>query len=210
MNVAPLKGNEHLVSSADEDVTAAIAAANSKPSVLRRRLEAASVAEEAAGEGWDDGVEITPPFEEGDRVLAVGEGDFSWAASLVGGCNGVQLVATSYDSLDACKRKYKRVVTDSLKMLAAAEPHATVIHDFDATKIGASLARHQQASSQQQQQSSQKKQKKQKKQRNPKFDFVVFNFPHTGSDEGQCSDLPLSNRVGVPRQCSLGTAACYF
>lgn len=110
--------------------------------------------------------------------------------------SGVRLTATSYDSLETCKKKYKKTVVESLETLAAATPRAAVLHDFDATRIGASFARqqdpgHSTASHDQEGQGGAKKKKK--KQRNKKFDFIVFNFPHTGDDSG-LDDSIRSNR----------------
>ncbi|KAF2824016.1 hypothetical protein CC86DRAFT_62874 [Ophiobolus disseminans] len=74
------------------------------------------------------------PFGEYDHVLLVGEGDFSFARSLVltHGCANV--TATSYDSESEVRAKYPAF--DSIHaQLTDLTPPVPIHHDIDATKL---------------------------------------------------------------------------
>lgn len=103
------------------------------------------------------------PFKADETILLVGEGDFSFACSLVR-CDYVQpenLVALSYDSHEELVAKYPGV-EENLAFLQ--ESGVRVVHDVDATDLGATL----------------------KIKKMPLFSLprrlhhVMFNFPHTG------------------------------
>lgn len=100
-----------------------------------------------------------PPSEvvEGERVLLLGEGNFSFAASLVSlAVSSLRLHCTSFDSLSALKERYPEV-SHFLRVLAAKEG-VVLEHGIDAT----ALHRHYPGHS---------------------FDQVVFNFPHLGVED---------------------------
>lgn len=100
-----------------------------------------------------------PPSEvvEGDRVLLLGEGNFSFAASLASlAVSSLRLHCTSFDSLSALKERYPEV-SHFLRVLAAKEG-VVLEHGIDAT----ALHRHYPGHS---------------------FDQVVFNFPHLGVED---------------------------
>lgn len=63
-------------------------------------------------------VKIKVPFSRFDRVLLVGEGDFSFAASLTTNHDVGAVTATSFDALDELKAKYSDIET-ALKQLGA-------------------------------------------------------------------------------------------
>ena len=106
-----------------------------------------------------------------ERILVVGEADFSWAASLVRaplseGSSRKRLTCTSYDSWETLQRKYGGgIVQENVEALRAAG--ASVVHEVDATAVS----------------------------RVPKlrargpFDIVVFHFPHTGTDGGLTASI---------------------
>jgi len=104
------------------------------------------------------------PYQCGDKILVIGDADFSWSAGLAtrwgrGGAEGV--VATSYESKQKVTAKYPNTRTN-LDILHRGG--ASTNHSVDATQLGldgtpaGKLGKG--------------------------FDFVVFNFPHTGSDQG--------------------------
>ena len=102
------------------------------------------------------------PFGPTDRILLVGEGDFSFALSLLATYGCTSLVATSYDKKGAVISKYPQA-RGHLQALESEEG-CRVIHGVDATKLGKSGATY----------SGGKEIKK------GGFDRVVFNFPHVG------------------------------
>jgi len=100
----------------------------------------------------------TIPFAQGEHVLLVGEGNFSYAASLLLMSPPVLtphlLTATSYDSAQAVHDKYPDAKLHLDALVAAG---ATVLFGVDATALA-----------------------KTPQLKGREFDRVVFNFPHTG------------------------------
>ena len=94
-----------------------------------------------------------------EKVLVVGDGDFSFAHGLVKHRKGVGqgLTLTSYDSAQEVMKKYKTAKDNIAKCKAAG---AAVLHGVDATKLAATFGKSGDAG---------------------KFDRIVFNFPHSGS-----------------------------
>ncbi|KAF1813286.1 hypothetical protein P152DRAFT_415137, partial [Eremomyces bilateralis CBS 781.70] len=93
-------------------------------------------------------------YDPFDRVLLVGEGDFSFAASLVEHHGAADLLATSFDSEEEVIRKYSIAETHLQTIRAAEQP---LLFTVDATKL------------------------KQKPIRNhAPYDKIIFNFPHVG------------------------------
>ncbi|XP_056698329.1 uncharacterized protein At4g26485 [Spinacia oleracea] len=95
-------------------------------------------------------------YNSSQRILLVGEGDFSFSACLAvafGTC-AVNITATSLNSEDFLIKNYTKFITNKTELLTRG---STVIHDVDATKmakhpiLGCLL-----------------------------FDRIIFNFPHTG------------------------------
>lgn len=109
----------------------------------------------------------TIPFNPTDRVLLVGEGDFSFAHSLYNHHNCSSLVATCYDTIVSLTEKYPQAARHIRELEAAARDDDTadveVLYGIDATKLGkGGMA------------SGGKAVKK------GAFDKVAFNFPHVG------------------------------
>ncbi|EMG46018.1 hypothetical protein G210_3751 [Candida maltosa Xu316] len=113
------------------------------------------------------------PFGFEDKVLLIGEGDFSFAKSLIlqNFLIPENLIATSYDSYDELIAKYPNVdeVLSELKELGVK-----VIHQVDATNLPQTLDLILNAK----QRKSNKKVKLFKD--NGNLNYIMFNFPHTG------------------------------
>lgn len=124
------------------------------------------------------------PFNIDDKVLLIGEGDFSFAKSLIyqNFLNPENLIATSFDSIDELNLKYPNVeeILNELKDLGVK-----IMHQVDATNLPMTLKL-----------ILNSKQKKSNKKINL-FDndntnnnnnndndngmnYIMFNFPHTG------------------------------
>jgi 25S rRNA (uracil2634-N3)-methyltransferase len=115
---------------------------------------------------WRDGKRTKTSFRMGQKVLLVGEGNFSFAVSLVKQISdqsgemmetcGDFLVATCYDSEDILYQKYGKEAVTNIQFLQSVG--ATVLFSIDATQLG-----------------------KYKEIRNHKtFHRIVFHFPHVG------------------------------
>jgi len=104
----------------------------------------------------------TIPFSSTDRILLVGEGDFSFAHSLLTTHKCSSVIATSFDKASVVISKYSQA-TSHIRPLEAEEG-CKVIYGVDATKLGKSGT-------------SDGGGKEVKK---GGFDRVVFNFPHVG------------------------------
>lgn len=99
--------------------------------------------------------EPTIPFDVFDNILLVGEGDLSFALSLLHDHGCASLTATTYDSEVALIEKYPHVV-DAIRQIKDEDQE--VMHDVDAQKLSSN---------------------KDLKKKAP-FDRIIFNFPHIG------------------------------
>ncbi|KAI9795535.1 MAG: hypothetical protein M1835_005559 [Candelina submexicana] len=128
--------------------------------------------------------EPTIPFEIEDRILLVGEGDFSFSQSLVShhGCTSV--LGTCFDSETELLKKYPQAQANIKYLL---EEGQRVLYDVDAKKLD-----------------------KREIKKAAKFNKVVFNFPHVGGltkdmnrqvrhNQGQ-SSLPVTWRAHYANQ----------
>ena len=104
----------------------------------------------------------TIPFSSSDRILLVGEGDFSFSRSLLETHGCASLVATSFDKQSALQSKYPQS-TSNVRALQEEEG-CQVLFGVDATKLSKPGA-------------SEGGGKEIKK---GNFDRVIFNFPHVG------------------------------
>ncbi|KAI0035150.1 hypothetical protein K488DRAFT_76813 [Vararia minispora EC-137] len=103
----------------------------------------------------------TIPFRETDRILLVGEGDFSFARALVlhppamlAHLPAVNVTATAYDVEEECYAKYPSAPSCVSKL---REKGVTVLFGIDAMKLDKCAPL-----------------------KGKRFDRVVWNFPHTG------------------------------
>ncbi|KAH0566310.1 hypothetical protein GP486_000281 [Trichoglossum hirsutum] len=96
------------------------------------------------------------PFEPEDKILLVGEGDFSFARSLAEHHGFCALTATGFDTKDSLLSKYPQA-RQNIEYLVE-EAQQTVLHGVDATKLVACSALR----------------------KTIELDRVVFNFPHVG------------------------------
>lgn len=100
------------------------------------------------------------PFNREDTLLLVGEGDFSFARSLVEQnlINPEKLIASSYDSKDDLIAKYASA-QENLDLLE--QNGVALYHSIDATNMVEAF-------------------QIKKARKLPKLNHIMFNFPHTG------------------------------
>lgn len=77
--------------------------------------------------------------QEGNKTLLLGEGDFSFALSLVKQIGGQKVVATSYDSQEEVENKYNKA---SQNISELKKQNATIEHRVDAKNLQQSEHRH--------------------------------------------------------------------
>jgi len=148
------------------------AALSSQQHRLKKKQEAAQAAQVAEQKGKrQSGVKgkekerVEPkfvnPFDATDRILLIGEGNFSFTRALVVDAPASlqylppqNIISTAYDSEEDCYAKYSDAQT-IVAMLR--EKGVEVIFEVDATKLDKCIAL-----------------------RGRKFDKVVWNFPHAG------------------------------
>jgi len=103
----------------------------------------------------------TIPFSPTDRILLIGEGDISFARSLVQHHHCTHVTATVYESREELEEKYPQV-GENIAVLE--ENGARVRYGVDATKLG----------------------RKVKGIGGVDYDRIFFNFPHVG---GKSTDV---------------------
>ncbi|UJO24432.1 25S rRNA (uridine-N(3))-methyltransferase [Fulvia fulva] len=105
----------------------------------------------------------TIPFDPtSDRILLIGEGDFSFAKSIVEEHGACDVTATCYDGKEELFKKYDPQAEEHVQYL---EEGQTVLYNVDATKLDGNKAL---------------------KKSGGQFDVVMFNFPHVG---GKSTDV---------------------
>lgn len=108
------------------------------------------------------------PFGKEDRVLLVGEGDFTFAKSIVEQAYILpeNLIATSFDSLEQLHEKYP----DVDETLASLKEYGVrVHHEIDAMNLLTSMKMN-----------TTKSKNKPLFRNKANLDYIMFNFPHTG------------------------------
>ena len=108
----------------------------------------------------------TIPFEAEDRILLIGEGDFSFARSIVEhhGCHDI--TATCLDTQSELFRKYSPQAQENVEYLESQGQ--TVLYNVDATKLASNKAIQKLISNSEAGSEA------------GAFDKIIFNFPHTG------------------------------
>ncbi|BFZ53876.1 hypothetical protein PYCC9005_000907 [Savitreella phatthalungensis] len=126
------------------------------------------------------------PFAENDRVLFVGEGDFSFAHACMthhlipsgggAGAGDSSCLATSLDSIDDLLAKYPDTVRPNLESIA--DVGGEVRHGIDATRLYDALTTTRKLPG-----VGGKKQQRNRRTRVPErcFDTIVFMFPHAAA-----------------------------
>ncbi|KAF2771210.1 hypothetical protein EJ03DRAFT_244611, partial [Teratosphaeria nubilosa] len=108
--------------------------------------------------------EPTIPFQAEDKILLVGEGDFSFSKSIVEEHGCCDVTATCLDSKQQLFEKYDPQGEQHVKYLE--DEGQTVLYGVDAAKLDSNKAL--------------------KAARGPGFDVLIFNFPHVG---GKSTDV---------------------
>lgn len=106
----------------------------------------------------------TIPFEPEDHILLIGEGDFSFAASIVEHHGVCDLTATCYDSQSTLFEKYNPQAEKNTTYIT--DEGQTVLYSIDATKLT--------------------KYKTLTRAPGGLWDVILFNFPHVG---GKSTDV---------------------
>jgi 25S rRNA (uracil2634-N3)-methyltransferase len=148
------------------------AAKNVAKSKEKKRLE--TVAQRAQRELEKQMRAAVSPYTAQQRILLIGEGNFSFARSLtVKFGHGNNIVATSLDDLSALTTKYQDA---KVNMRNVELSGALVLTGVDACALD-----------------------KCKELKKLRFDRVVFNFPHTGSGISNTEDNIRDNRKMILR-----------
>ena len=98
----------------------------------------------------------TIPFHAEDRILLIGEGDFSFAKAIVEHHGCCDVIATCFDSKEVLLEKYQPQAEEHIQYLE--DEGQTVLYGVDATKLSANKALN----------------------KGELYDRVLFNFPHVG------------------------------
>ena len=101
----------------------------------------------------------TIPFETTSRILLLGDGDFSFARSLIEHHSCISLYATSFDTRSGILSKYPQAAANA--KVIEAEDGSKVEYGVDATKLGRAGGGG-------------------KEIRKGGWNNIVFNFPHVG------------------------------
>jgi 25S rRNA (uracil2634-N3)-methyltransferase len=109
-------------------------------------------------------------YSNRQRILLVGEGDFSFAAALATALGGERVVATSLDSLPKLLEKYPTTASTTLSTLRRLG--ARIAHRVDALDLSGTLPDELHETG---------------------FDRVVFNFPHVGGATAE--DVAANQKV---------------
>ena len=76
-------------------------------------------------------------YRQGQSILTVGDGDFSFSLALARALKGARVVATSYESHASLAKVYGAACTDALRELE--QLGAVVAHGVDAAELGTTL-----------------------------------------------------------------------
>lgn len=111
-----------------------------KPKSKTVPADASKKDEEAASETPLDEKKVLVPFDKKDRILIVGDGDFSYTLSIVKKklIKAKNVIATSFDTLDELHSKYPDTVDATLQELRELGV-TKVYHGIDGTRLAETL-----------------------------------------------------------------------
>ncbi|CAK4034541.1 hypothetical protein B0A50_07485 [Lecanosticta acicola] len=127
--------------------------------------------------------EPTIPFHAEDRILLIGEGDFSFAKSIVEHHGCCDLTATCYDSQEELFEKYRPQAEEHVRYLE--DEGQVVLYGVDATKLDKAKAL---------------------KKGGQLFDVIFFNFPHVGGKSTDVNRQVRSNQELLVKFFGSGTS----
>lgn len=81
---------------------------------------------------WKSPLRTTNPFNTTDRILLIGEGNFSFARALLSTIPSSNITATAYDSEEECYKKYPEAETIVQDL---REKGVEVIFEVDGTRL---------------------------------------------------------------------------
>lgn len=112
----------------------------------------------------------TKKFWPTDSILIIGEADFSFTLAFIRRHGETDLISTSYDTLGALSKKYgKANLERNLQQIRAKHGDNTkIMHSVDAGLLHETFP-------------------------SKKFDHIIFNFPHTGSQRVHKNRILLKN-----------------
>ena len=140
----------------------------SKIQIKKLKQKPSKEIKSASDSGKSSGTTIS--FEAEDRILLVGEGDFSFAKSIVEHHRCCDVTATCLDSKDDLYVKYKPQAEENIQYLEGESQ--TVLYNVDATKLDSIKSL----------------------KSSERFDKIIFNFPHIGGKSTDVNRQVRSNQ----------------
>jgi 25S rRNA (uracil2634-N3)-methyltransferase len=134
------------------------------------KLRSSNVSSNAAPTANANAKELVIPFSPYDRILLVGEGDFSFARALVEHHGCADVTATCLDRAEELFEKYPQARGHVAYLEAEGQQ---VLYGIDATKLGKEGG-------------GGKQLRRQGEDGKKGFDKIAFNFPHVG---GKSTDV---------------------